>query len=216
MHHHKTTQHARAHTDGVTMQRVGFYDLITGILFRGRERRFRQSLINLVGLSPGEHVLDIGCGTGTLALLAKEVTGPEGVVVGLDADPKILQVARQKQEKRGLDVYFEQGLIQNLPFTDNHFNVVFSTLMMHHLPDDIKQQGLAEIRRVLMPDGRLLIVDFSFHMPSLAALFHGHRDDEDRSQTMSALVREAGFSQVQPGWTSLKSAFYVMGMNTTQ
>src|SRR5262249_61478808 len=99
-------------------------------------------------------------GTGTLALLAKERVGAAGRVAGIDPAPRQLERARAKAARRGLPVEFEPGAIERLPFPDRAFDAVLSTMMMHHLPDELKRKGIAEIARVLRPGGRLAIVDF--------------------------------------------------------
>jgi ubiquinone/menaquinone biosynthesis C-methylase UbiE len=134
---------------------VGAIDLVTG----GRLRALRRKSLDLAELRPGEAVLDVGCGTGTLALEAQARVGDAGRVVGVDPAPKQLARARAKATRRGAPVEFRLGVIEALPFPDASFDAALSTLMMHHLPDDLKRRGLAEIARVLKPGGRLVVVD---------------------------------------------------------
>ncbi|HEY7419839.1 MAG TPA: methyltransferase domain-containing protein, partial [Ktedonobacteraceae bacterium] len=111
-------------------------------------------------MQPGEQVLDVGCGTGTLAIEVQSCLGHAGRVVGIDPGAQQIAHARAKAARRNLPVEFQAGVIEHLPFPDQSFDVVFSTLMMHHLPAGLKRQGLAEIARVLKPGGRLVIADF--------------------------------------------------------
>ena len=134
---------------------VGAIDVVTG----GRLRALRRQALDLAGLQPGDAVLDVGCGTGTLALEAHARVGDTGRVVGVDPAPKQIARARAKAARRGPQVEFRLGVIEALPFPEGSFDAALSTLMMHHLPDDLKRRGLAEIARALKPGGRLVVVD---------------------------------------------------------
>jgi len=134
-----------------------WYDPVMRWLFP--EGRISAALIAQAGIQPGESILDIGCGTGTLALLIKQ-TNPDTTLYGLDVDPKILEIARQKSEKNNETILFQRGLATCLPYTDETFDRVFSSLLLHHLTREDKQQALEEIFRVLRPGGELHIADF--------------------------------------------------------
>jgi len=137
------------------------YDfMVQWFVMRGRERAFREKIVDMVRLQPGESVLDVGCGTGTLAIIAKERVGRTGHVVGIDPSVQLINGARHKAARRRLKIDFEIAGIEQLNYPDHSFDVVLSTFMMHHLPGDFRHQGLAEVARVLKPGGRLLIVDF--------------------------------------------------------
>lgn len=124
-----------------------------------RESAFKGSLLRQAGLRPGETVLDVGCGTGTLAIAAHAHT-PGIHVTGLDADDRILEIARQKVAQAGLQVHFECALADRMPFADATFDVVLSSLFFHHLDTATKQTALREILRVLRPGGRLHVADW--------------------------------------------------------
>src|SRR5262245_24147487 len=126
----------------------------------GREGAFRAKLIDLARLKPGDTVLDVGCGTGTLAIAAKRRVGPTGTVYGLDASPEMIARATKKARKAGTEVVFRNELVEAIPFPDAHFDAVLSTLMLHHLPRKARRQCASEMRRVLKPGGRVLAVDF--------------------------------------------------------
>src|SRR3972149_7264519 len=97
---------------------------------------------------------------GRLTLQVKRVS-PEAEVIGLDADPRILSIARRKAAQRDLDVKFFEGSIERMPFPDERFDGVFSVLVLHHLPEEIKAQACREMFRVLRPGGRAIIADFA-------------------------------------------------------
>ena len=119
----------------------------------------RRVLLDQAALRPQFRVLDIGCGTGTLAVLIKRLY-PDVDVVALDPDPKALARARRKAERAGVAVRFDRGFSDALGYPDGSFDRVFSSMMFHHLDEDDKEPTLREIRRVLKPGGRLELLDF--------------------------------------------------------
>lgn len=135
------------------------YDALVWVLTLGRERRFRAHILDLAGLAPGEAVLDVGSGTGSLAIAAKARVGPDARVCGIDPSAEMVSRARRKAVKAGAGVQFENGTVETLPFPDASFDVAFGTLMLHHLTDEGRRQGVHEIGRVLKPGGRFLAVD---------------------------------------------------------
>ena len=109
--------------------------------------------------------------------------------------------ARHKAARRGLAIDFQVGMIEQLAFPNQSFDVVLSTFMMHHLPDDLKHRGLAEIARVLKPWGRLLVLD----MKGPAGPW------KSRIQDQPALMKEAGFSQAETGKAGFPGLSFVLG-----
>jgi ubiquinone/menaquinone biosynthesis C-methylase UbiE len=146
---------------GIVLRRAALYDFLVLLFTLGRERAFRERILQLAQIEPGAVVLDVGCGTGSLAIAAKRRVGPTGAVYGIDASPQMLARANRKAAKAGLDVVFKNAPAQALPFADATFNLVLSTLMLHHLPGSARQQCVFEMRRVLKPGGRILAVDFA-------------------------------------------------------
>lgn len=145
-------------TRGAVMSRSApFYDL--GCRLIGLGPAFRAQTLRHAALREGECVLDVGCGTGVLTRLAAQAVGPTGEVVGLDPSARMIAVARRNAAREGAHVVFRLGVIERLPFPDASFDVVLSSLMLHHLPPDLKRDGLYEVYRVLRPGGRLLAVD---------------------------------------------------------
>jgi ubiquinone/menaquinone biosynthesis C-methylase UbiE len=169
-------------TTGTLIRWAKRYDFIVQFMAFGQARRLRRKTVAAAQIAPGERVLDVGCGTGDLTLLAKERVGSTGQVYGIDAAPEMIDVARNKAARAKAEVDFRVSVIEQLPFPADSFDVVLSSLMLHHLPADLKPRALAEVRRVITPGGRLLIVDFKGQL---------------EKQGIVALVKDAGFTQVE-------------------
>jgi ubiquinone/menaquinone biosynthesis C-methylase UbiE len=188
-HHPGKSYETPAETQGVVWNWAWRYDLLMRLATFGRERAFRRRIADLAQLHPEEAVLDVGCGTGTLAIVARERVGARGLVAGIDPSGQMIARARQKAERSGFPVDFQVGLIEHLAFPDQSFDVVLSTFMMHHLPDDLKRQGLVEVARVLKPGGRLLILDLQGHTgPGKSSI-----------RELTPLLKEAGLAHVEMG-----------------
>jgi demethylmenaquinone methyltransferase/2-methoxy-6-polyprenyl-1,4-benzoquinol methylase/phosphoethanolamine N-methyltransferase len=168
-----------------------------------------RMVIELANIQPGEKVLDVGCGTGNLTLAALFKAGTNGTVYGIDASPEMIEVAKKKASRSAPEIVFEVGLIEKLAFPDTTFDVVISRLAIHHLPDDLKRAGFAEILRVLKPGGHVLIADFlqpSNHILNhLTSALVGSHMMQTNVWSLPAMLTEAGFVEVKSGTT--RSAF---------
>jgi ubiquinone/menaquinone biosynthesis C-methylase UbiE len=133
------------------------YDPVVALT--SRERAFKRRLLKHAAINDGERVLDLACGTGTLAIEIKK-DASKAKVSALDADPAILELARAKAREAGIKITFDQGYSNELPYDARRFDVVVSTLFFHHLGDEAKADTAEEIRRVLKPGGRALIADW--------------------------------------------------------
>jgi ubiquinone/menaquinone biosynthesis C-methylase UbiE len=189
-----------AETPGRILDLGWRYDLMAWfcdtVLLRGRLRQLRRRTISLARIQPGDTVLDVGAGTGTLALEVQPRVGATGKVFGIDPGPQQVARARAKAAQRRRPVTFQMGVIEQLNFPDQSFDVVLSTIMFHHLPGDLKRQGLAEIARVLKPEGRLVIADFQRPYAGQQPSAHIGAS-ENGMQPLTGLVTAAGFSQVE-------------------
>ena len=113
-------------------------------------------------LSAGERVLDLGCGAGTDSLIAAQMVGSAGSVIGIDMTPEMLAKARAATRELGaLNAEFVEGEVESLPFRNESFDVVISNGVIDLVPD--KDAVLDEVDRVLRPGGRLQIGDVVIH-----------------------------------------------------
>ncbi len=175
-----------------------FYDLMTKLMGADQARR---ALLDRAEIRPGHRVLDVGCGTGSLATLLKHLY-PEVDVVGLDPDPKALARARRKAERAAVSLQFDQGFADALEYPAGFFDHVFSSYMFHHLHDDEKEKTLREICRVLKSGGHFHLLDFggpeSAVANPLSRLLHSHFRLKDNSEgRILTLMTETGFTDVK-------------------
>jgi ubiquinone/menaquinone biosynthesis C-methylase UbiE len=166
-----------------------------------REHRFKGRLVEEARIPAGARVLDLGCGTGTLAILIQR-RHPDAAVRGLDGDPKVLALARAKAAREGVDAAFEEGLAYALPYPDGAFDRVLSSLVLHHLAPPRKLETLREVRRVLRSGGSFHVVDFGPPASAWARFvahlaLHGEHVDDHLAGRLPELLRLAGFEEVR-------------------
>jgi len=179
-----------------------FYDPI--LRWTLRESTFKRQLLKQARVERGHRVLDLGCGTGTLALLIKN-HNPKTDVIGLDADPKVLEVARAKAARAGLHVGLDHGMAFELPYLDACFDRVISSLLFHHLTRENKERTLREVFRVLRPGGEFHVADYGKakgKLMRIAFLFvqmlDGFATTADNVKgLLPEFFRTAGFKNVQ-------------------
>ena len=161
----------------------------------------RRQLIDQAALRPGQRVLELGSGTGTLSIMLKRLN-PGVEVVGIDPDPKALARARRKASRAGLSVQFDQGFGDQLPYPEARFDAVISSFVFHHIPADEKLNTLLAVRRVLKPGGALHLADFEgpedSHQGFVARLLHSnHRLHDNSERRVLDLMRQAGFADAR-------------------
>jgi ubiquinone/menaquinone biosynthesis C-methylase UbiE len=204
-------RHSAPGTKGRVLHSAAGYDLLAWLLLLGRERAFRERLVQLARIEPGQSVLDIGCGTGSLAIAATRRVGPSGTVRGIDASPEMIARARRKARKAGVDVTFTNGVVESLSFPDRHFDAVLGTLMLHHLPREAREQCAREMRRVLKPGGRVLAVDFGGATRDRKSLIeHFHRHGRVDVHDIVKLLSKAGLEIVESGAVGVRDLNFVL------
>jgi ubiquinone/menaquinone biosynthesis C-methylase UbiE len=158
------------------------YDWLARVITLGGERKFRRRTLDLAELRSGDAVLDVGCGTGTLLIEAAKRVAPSGSAHGVDRSAEMLAHARRKAATQGITTNFQEGSSDRLAFPDASFDAMFCTLMLHHLPAPMQMATVVEMRRVLRPGGRIVIVDMQrpkrisavFSHIGLVHLFRSH------------------------------------------
>jgi ubiquinone/menaquinone biosynthesis C-methylase UbiE len=225
--HGQSNEHGHAGaptTQGRLIRWAWLYDPVVWLMSAGQSRALRTLPLELAAIRPGEDVLDVGCGTGDLTLRAARQAAPTGKVYGIDAAPEMIAEANRKAKRAKANVQFMVEPVEALSFPDGSFDVALSSLVMHHLPGDLKRSALTEVRRVLRPGGRVVIVDFqptagqpSIWQPGgLAARVHKHQTPTAEQvqaglAPLAVLLRDAGFADVKNGSTRYPWLGYVVG-----
>lgn len=190
---------------------ASYYDAVARLLTLGHGKTVHARLVQLAGLTPGEQILDVGCGTGSLALIAQVRVGAGGTVDGIDASPEMIERAARKAQRRRVPVNFQVAAVEALPFPDRSFDVAFSTLMLHHLPRSLRRACVREIARVLRPGGRILIADFQ--APSRRSsgwLARLHRHGSVPAEEIRALLVDTGFRVLESGDVGVSNLHFTM------
>jgi ubiquinone/menaquinone biosynthesis C-methylase UbiE len=188
-----------------------WYDMMIKARSFGRESRFREHFLDIAGVAPGETVLDAGCGTGTMAIAARRRVGDGGAVYGVDAAAEMIARAERKAARAGAAVAFQHALLESLPFPDARFDVVITSFVLHHFPDDLLARCIGEIRRVLKPGGRLVAFDFAAGHGPHRGLFrrHAHPHDTFNLYAITPMLNAAGLVVRERGDAGFAHAVYI-------
>ncbi|HZD41684.1 MAG TPA: methyltransferase domain-containing protein, partial [Terriglobales bacterium] len=166
-----------------------------------------NDLIKIAALRPGERVLDVACGTGVVARLASQLVGAAGTVVGLDVNPGMLAVARSTTPP-GIAIDWHEASAEAMPLPDASFDAVLCQMGLQFVPD--KHAALSEMRRVLLPGGRLIFnvpgptpqlfvimgEALARHIGAAAAGFVNHVFSLHDTAELQHLMNGAGFRDV--------------------
>jgi ubiquinone/menaquinone biosynthesis C-methylase UbiE len=146
--------------ESIVLHSPRLYDWMAGLITLGREAKLRQWTLDLADLRVGSVVLDVGCGTGTLLLAAAERVGRSGTLHGVEPSAEMRAHARHKAKTRDVSLQVVEGSADTLPYPPASIDAVFCTLALHHLPGPVQEVAIREMRRVLRPGGRVVIVDW--------------------------------------------------------
>lgn len=211
-HHHSSSAHA-PHTEGHTIHWARFYDLLAWLLSLGRRDSIAALTLDAAQVQLGDRLLDVGCGTGSVTLAALDRVGATGEVVGIDPSAGMIVKAAQKARGRTPSPRFELAAIEELPFETASFDRATAQLMFHHLPEDLRRAGLAEVRRVLKPGATLALADFASLEGSALTHLLGltRRGKQRRAPWLTTLLEDAGFEDVEQVPTQLGRMAFVRG-----
>lgn len=178
------------------------YDFLLGITMP--EEKIKRHLIEVASINAESTILDFGCGTGTLTIMAKEAA-PGANVTGIDIDAEILKKAIEKASKNEIDVLLLNYDGTKLPFQNYSFSRVISCLVFHHLDTETKQKVLAEIFRVLNKNGQVHIADFgrstSWVQRTLFNMIRGldgfKSTDANAKGLLPGMISDAGFENIE-------------------
>lgn len=179
-----------------------FYDAV--VRRTTRENAFKDALVEQLRGGTNHHILDLACGTGTLTILLKK-TYPSAEVTGVDGDPKILEIAEKKAKKGNTEIKFEKAMSFDLPYPNESFDVIVSSLFFHHLTRENKLKTLSEVRRVLKPGGEFHVADWGTPANLLMRLgsyliqrLDGFETTADNfNGLLPKLIADAGFETIE-------------------
>ena len=158
-------------------------------------------LIEEAQIAPGFRVLDLGCGTATLTILTKQ-THPDAEIIGFDGDENVLAIGRAKVTQQKINIRLDWGMAFQLPYPDNSFDRVLSSLVLHHLTTEDKHRALLEVFRTLKSGGELLVIDFGKSHNYLAWMIslvmrRLERTQDNIKGLLPEMFRSAGLQNVQ-------------------
>ncbi len=162
-----------------------------------REETFKRKLIKRANIGPDQHVLDLGCGTGTLTIMLNQAA-PNAFITGVDGDRDVLAIAENKSAQAHVNIVWDYGLAYDLPYADDSFDMVVSSLVIHHLVSKDKVRAFREVRRVLRPDSGFHLLDFGRPFSPLthfqSAIMKNLEEAADNFRGhILPMLREAGF-----------------------
>ncbi len=173
---------------------------LIGAIFGG-EKRIRRKILRLADIKNGDRVIDIGCGTGTSALIIAGDVEDKGEVVGIDLSDKMLDIARKKLKKAGFrNVTFLHANAEDIPYPDSYFDKVTAFAVLHEMNHEGRINTLREIYRLLKIGGNVLIADYDLPekirgmllVRFLLAMFEGETARDMIQRGIDLEIKEAG------------------------
>lgn len=196
---HRQRQDPR--TPGAVLGAGRIHDIFGAVFLGGHRRRLFARLAAESGARPGDAVLDIGCGSGQFTRVMAEAVAPGGTAHGVDPSGEAINHARRLTHLPNCT--FSDGIPEALDAPDGSYDVVVSSLMIHHLPEELRPQAIGEMFRVLRPGGLVLIAEFrppsSWLGRRLISSMHGPAMADNRVDLLEPMVRDAGFEQTRGG-----------------
>ena len=188
-------------TPGLVLRHGAGYDAFAAVFFGGRRRHVYTKLAELSGLTAGDQILDMGCGPGYFTRILAGAAAPGGSAVGVDASEEA--VAQARKVTRLANCTFVDGVAEAIEAPDGTYDVVVTSLMMHHLPEDLRPRVVEEMFRVLRPGGRVLIADFrppaSRIGRHIVGAITGPMMRNTAVDLLEPMTRTAGFEQIVTG-----------------
>lgn len=179
---------------------VGSYDKYMNRATFGREDILRNTTIDLAKVKAGDSVLEIGCATGSLSMAAARKAGSSGKVCAIDLIPGMIEAAKEKSKRAGLDIDFQTGSIEKIPYAERMFDRVLCSFMIFHMSVGVRNKGFEEIFRVLKPGGTLLILDIAIPRGAFARailkFLLGFMLKHDLEE-LNPKLESAGFSEIR-------------------
>lgn len=183
---------------------ASLYDPLVEKMSFGRERRFREKTVAIMDIQPDDKILDIGCGTGSLTIMIARYLSATGHVIGIDAAPRMIKIARNKAARARNKAEFAVGIAEKLDFDDASFDIVVNSMFTHHIDNELKKLAFAEMFRVLKQGGRLCTADIDKPSTFIAGLIgwtgryillQPELEDNLRGK-LPELIRKADFQDV--------------------
>lgn len=181
-----------------------YYDPVIALLTR--EKHWRSDVVRKLAMGPGDVVVDVGCGTGSLALRLKQHQ-PGARIIGVDPDPEVLGIARHKMRRAGVDIQFVQGMGDKAAelIGAGAADKTVSSLVLHQCPVPMKRDIVRNMFQLLKPGGQLVIADFGVQRGALMRLgfrfvqmIDGKEDTQPNADgILPILIEEAGFLDVR-------------------
>jgi len=198
------------------------YDPLVRLIsfFFGGEESLRRLTIDKMDLKPGQKSLDVCCGTGTLCAMIAEATGSDGEVVGIDLSENMLKKAEKRREG---NIRFCCANAEEIPYADRYFDRASVTFGLHEMPHSVRMNVLREMRRVLKPGGKIIVLDYAYPKRTLAVpifkvwmLVEGETARDFIRRGLSSMIEDAGFDVIEQNVYWMNTIRIVGGENADQ